>query len=241
MKTCNLCKTKKSLTEYLYVKNRHGKKAPHHQCNDCRKSEKRRLSGCNPKEVILNLETNSKLCSICKNWKNFSEYHKNKNNAGGVASFCKVCAKIKSDAYYISKTEDIKKKNSEYYKDNKPKVFKRANERNKIRCKTDALFLLKRRCRSRIYDALRKKGWTKKRKFSEYLGCSELEFKQHIENQFVDGMTWDHVFSGEIHIDHHYPLSLAKTEEDVYRLCHYSNLKPMWAVDNIRKSNKLPK
>ena len=43
---------------------------------------------------------------------------------------------------------------------------------------------------------------------------------------------------GEWHLDHKKPLALAKTEDDVMKLNHYSNFQPLWAIDNLRKSNK---
>jgi hypothetical protein len=52
-------------------------------------------------------------------------------------------------------------------------------------------------------------------------------------------MTWDNY--GKWHMDHIYPLSLAKTTEEIEKLCHYTNLQPLWAVDNIRKGNKISK
>jgi hypothetical protein len=35
------------------------------------------------------------------------------------------------------------------------------------------------------------------------------------------------------------PLSSAKTEEELYKLCHFTNLQPMWASDNIKKGAKI--
>ena len=51
-------------------------------------------------------------------------------------------------------------------------------------------------------------------------------------------MTWEKYLNGDIHIDHIKPISLAKTEEEVYLLNHYTNLQPLWAEENIKKSNK---
>ena len=53
----------------------------------------------------------------------------------------------------------------------------------------------------------------------------------------MDGMSWAN--RGEWHIDHIIPLSSAKTEEDVIRLNHYTNFRPLWKEDNQIKSNKI--
>ena len=98
---------------------------------------------------------------------------------------------------------------------------------------TDPKFLLTRRLRNRLYYALQKKSWKKNTKFVEYIGCNLDELKLHIEKQFTINMSWKN--QGEWHIDHIIALDSAQTEEELYRLCHYTNLQPMWALDNIRK------
>jgi hypothetical protein len=50
-------------------------------------------------------------------------------------------------------------------------------------------------------------------------------------------MSWDN--HGKWHIDHIIPLASAETEEDIYRLSHYTNLQPLWAEDNWRKNSKI--
>ena len=69
------------------------------------------------------------------------------------------------------------------------------------------------------------------------MGCSYEFLKEHLEKQFVDGMSWEN--RSEWHIDHIIPLSSAKNEDEIYKLCHYTNLQPLWAIDNIKKGKKL--
>ena len=91
--------------------------------------------------------------------------------------------------------------------------------------------------RSRIWKYLNILNITKKNKTFEIVGCTPEFLKEHLEKQFVDGMTWEN--RGEWHIDHKIPLSSAKTEEELYKLCHYTNLQPLWAEENLKKSNKI--
>jgi hypothetical protein len=62
-------------------------------------------------------------------------------------------------------------------------------------------------------------------------------FPSSFQTKFIDGMNWDN--RGEWHIDHIIPLSSAKSEEELRKLCHYTNLQPLWEKDNLKKSNKI--
>ena len=113
------------------------------------------------------------------------------------------------------------------------------------RCKTclqetQKIRTLRELIRSRTRSILRKKGFSKKSRFCEYIGCTELELIKHLEGQFKDGMTWENQGFMGWHIDHVIPLGSAKTVEEVYILCHYTNLQPLWREDNISKGNKMP-
>ena len=78
----------------------------------------------------------------------------------------------------------------------------------------------------------------KRSKATDLLGCTIQEYRQHISDQFTDGMSWNNY--GKWHIDHIIPLQYNKpTLEEVFERLHYTNTQPMWAADNIRKSNKL--
>jgi 5-methylcytosine-specific restriction endonuclease McrA len=51
-------------------------------------------------------------------------------------------------------------------------------------------------------------------------------------------MTWENWGVYTWHIDHIIPLSSAKTDEEVYLLWHYSNLRPLSAQENLKKGKK---
>lgn len=74
----------------------------------------------------------------------------------------------------------------------------------------------------------------------ELVGCSWRELKAHIESMFKDGMNWDNRSSW--HIDHIKPCALFDlTKTDEQRKCfHFTNLQPLWAAENLRKSDTYP-
>jgi hypothetical protein len=75
------------------------------------------------------------------------------------------------------------------------------------------------------------------------LGCTLNELKNHMENKFLPGMTWQNHGYGDNkwHIDHIIPCdSFDLSKEEEQRKCfHYSNLQPLWQHDNLSKSNKI--
>jgi hypothetical protein len=98
--------------------------------------------------------------------------------------------------------------------------------------------LVAERIRARIVTALSSRGYGKNRLSAEILGCSWGKFAEHIERQFVDGMSWSR--RDEWHIDHHIPIAIAKDVDEVLMLNHYTNLRPMWGSENLKKSDNLP-
>ena len=81
------------------------------------------------------------------------------------------------------------------------------------------------------------------RKWQHLVGYSIEDLKVHLEKGFYDGMSWDAFLKGDIHIDHKIPLAVFnfKTPDDIdfQKAWALSNLQPMWAKENIMKSNKL--
>jgi hypothetical protein len=96
------------------------------------------------------------------------------------------------------------------------------------------------RMRCRTWGALRRGLSQKSGKTLALIGCSATELVGWIESQFSEGMCWERI--AEIHVDHIIPLSAfdLNDEEQQRAAFHYTNLRPMWALENKRKSDKIP-
>ena len=93
--------------------------------------------------------------------------------------------------------------------------------------------------RNRLYHAVKK--FQKTGSAIQDLGCSIEQFKVYIESQFQPGMSWDNWTFDGWHIDHIKPLSSfdLTDRKQLIDACHYTNLQPLWAEDNMRKGRKL--
>lgn len=107
-------------------------------------------------------------------------------------------------------------------------------QRNLHLRRTDVLVRLRYNMGNRLRNVLKGMGYTKDSRTHEILGCDLPTFKLHLERQFTKGMAWE-LLGADIHIDHIVPMAVATTAAEVLALNHYTNLRPMWAVDNIRK------
>ena len=140
-------------------------------------------------------------------------------------------------AWYLANQDAQRIKSKAHYKANKQSYIDGNRRRTEQRLKTDPVFALSRRIRSLIYIRIYSGGYTKKSKSQDILGCTWDEFKRHIERQFTKGMSWDRL--GEIHLDHIIPLATAQSEDDVIRLNHFTNIRPLWAKDNLSKGARM--
>jgi len=105
---------------------------------------------------------------------------------------------------------------------------------------TDPKYAVSARMRSNLRMYLKKTGIKKTNKTFTLLGYTKHQLMEHLESQFTDGMSWDNM--SEWHIDHIRPVSsfnYTTTECEDFKKCWaLSNLQPLWAVDNLRKSDK---
>jgi len=172
----------------------------------------------------INERVSSSYCRSCKNEMDLKSYHKNKEKRRTYQINYFNNNPEKKDKQVIQTKEWLK---------NNPSYM---NEWIKNKRNTDPSFKLNHYLSSRLHSAL--KGFTKSNTLTSYLGCSLLHLQQHIEKQFKDNMNWDNY--GEWHIDHIQPVSSfdLTDENQIYKCWHYTNLQPLWALDNLKKGKK---
>jgi len=224
MKTCVKCNIEKEVSDfYPHKTNKTGFSS---RCKECIKSKVKEYQN-NNKDIIL--EKNK-----TKYKSNKSEYKKrNKENYLKNKELRKEKQRI-----YNSKNKNKRKVYNQI-----DKVKKRDNEYMKQYSRSTPEKHLATNIKCSISMRLREINSKKDQSTLEIIGLNSWEeFKQHIESQFINGMNWGN-YGNKIEtdwsIDHIIPISTATTLEEVKKLNHYTNLRPMWHLDNIKKRDKI--
>lgn len=181
-----------------------------------------------------------KICSDCKEHKSIDFYPKNKLTYDGISNICKLCTNNRNKKYALNNKEKVSIARRKKYLKNKDKALEYDNLYKKRRAEQDPSYKLIRTLRDRHSKAVKNSGNDKNFRTTDLLGCDSKYLKKYIEIQFKDGMNWDN-YGNVWHLDHIYPLSKVNWV-DIYetsKYCHYSNLQPMFAIDNIRKGNRI--
>ena len=147
--------------------------------------------------------------------------------------------------YYLANKASISKYHSNNYKKNKDRIdaanlaYRKANPE---KAKGYVAKWAKKNTLNRFMrDSLKRilTNWKGGRAKQEgIMGYTEVELKTHLERQFVKGMTWEN--RSEWHIDHIISISthIKNGETNPAIINCLSNLQPVWAKDNLAKSNK---
>lgn len=178
----------------------------------------------------------TRLCNMCKIEKDLdTDFSNNKSMSRGKEYQCRQCRKLLYSQRMSNKEKKEQKlKQTRLYK--KTDQFKqKRNLAEKYRRNNDFQYQMICNLRSRSRKAFL--GFYKDKTTQKILGCSLNELHKHIVSKFQEGMTIDNY--GEWHLDHIIPLSSARNKEELEKLFHYTNLQPLWAIDNLRKSNKI--
>lgn len=147
------------------------------------------------------------------------ERHKKfiKNNPDKIKEYSKKYRTGKTRDRYLAKKRQSNKK---YYDNNLE--YKMGNL---LRC--------------RIWTTLKKQNIDKNNGTMELVGCSKEELIKHLESKFQEGMSWKNWSLNGWHIDHIRPISSFDLSDpaQVKECFHFSNLQPLWAIDNLKKSD----
>lgn len=115
-------------------------------------------------------------------------------------------------------------------------AYKRAHHHAQ---KSNPDYRLKRALRSRFSKLFNEGRKTKSVTIYIYIGCSVEELKLYLQSKFASNMNWDN--HGALwHIDHIIPLKKFNhlDEEQIYKAWHYTNLQPLYSIDNLRKGDR---
>lgn len=145
--------------------------------------------------------------------------------------------------YAIDNEEKIalsrKKRRERRSEEEKKAERERDRKYTQERVSTDPEYKLRRSLRRRLNMAVRNEFKSGSAVFD--LGCSIEDFKKYIESLWQPGMSWDNYSREGWHLDHKKPLSSfnLSNREQLLIACHYTNIQPLWAIDNLKKGDKL--
>lgn len=197
-----------------------------------------------------------KTCSKCGLEKSTTDFYKHQTTKDKLSSWCKNCfrelARNNGKNYYEKNKENILLKQKNYAQENRDKrrqyerEYRKNNkqkrsERHKLKVQNDKLYKLKCNIKCLVRQSIKKKKFHKNTKTQDILGCDYNTLKEHLENQFDSNMSWDN-HGTYWDIDHIIPTSSAKTEEELIKLNHYTNLQPLESYYNryVKGSNIQP-
>lgn len=247
---CNFCEVEKD-KDLFRIK----RKNP--LCLDCFKKQKRekyrlenpkienKCINCGLEKDKEDFVKNTNCCKQCKKEYRIKYYNNNKSyfiEYSTEKSKTKE-RKDKQKEYQEKNSEKIKNYQSKYREENRDLIREKRKSYNKIRLlrhkeryENDLQYKIKIIHRMVLKSYIRRiKNGVKNNKTSIMLEYSHIELKEHLEKLFLEGMTWEN--HGEWHIDHIIPITAFDPETPCSVVNSLSNLQPLWAIDNIKKSN----
>jgi hypothetical protein len=230
-KKCTMCNNEKLLVDFY---KRSDCNTYHSYCKECVSAYTKQYREKNIEKIQL---YNKHYCKENKSQKN--EY----NRRYRKLDYVKKKIKVKQKTYRETNKLQLKLQKQNWYQKNKDRICetKRNNksqqrEWQRIRMSTNINAKLSSILRGRLNKALN--GKYKSGSAVSDLGCSISEFKSYLESKFQPGMTWDNYGLYGWHIDHIKPLSNfdLRDRKQLLEACHYTNLQPLWAKDNLSKN-----
>lgn len=195
-----------------------------------------------------------KKCSRCKNTKAIACFGiRNTARTSKPRSACKTCEVESASASYRKNIEENRekarirqnmnpeyrrRKSKEWHAKNKQRSQALSSQWHKDNYGKNVSFTLALKLRNRLNKAI--KNNQKSGSAVRDIGCSIEELKIYLESKFQPGMSWSNYSRYGWHIDHIEALSRfdLSNSEQLKKACHYTNLQPLWARDNLKKDNR---
>jgi hypothetical protein len=243
-KICGWCNIKKEASCFA-LRKKNGKTTLRLECKECnnKKRMKAYYEHLKPKVIARNKiyyeQNKDKINTYKKQWDadNFVD-RQIKRKQSYLENSKEVRAERKK--YYYKNREQIIEANVIYIKKNLSRVRENQRKRHEKRKTIDVHYKLLKTLRGRVTMAIKRENG-KCAATMNLVGCSIQYLRQHLENKFLPGMGWhNHNFRGW-HIDHIKPIaSFDLKDPEQQKICfHYTNLQPLWGVDNMKKGAKV--
>lgn len=223
-KICNKCNVEQDIT--FYFKDKKIKSGYRGQCKACIKNY-----DLSKAVKAVDNDKQGKICKICNLYKMINNYFTSKQTLDGYYGYCKSCSNNKKQ-----NNPNAKLKAPEYRAKHKLIYGEVDKLKKRERYKNDIAFKISCTIRSRVNQSL-------KTKFTKHtvdiIGCNIDFFKQWIEYQFEDWMSWDNF--GDWHLDHVRPCaSFDLSDKEQQLLCFsWKNYQPLQKELNLKKNDKV--
>ena len=208
-KICNKCNVVKDIE--MFYKDKSIKSGYRNKCKECMYLENK---DCIKTSIKKYKCVENKTCKGCGIEKDINMFNKDKTSTDGYRHKCKICTNMRKNLYEKNKKE------------------------------IDLNYKFNKNVRTLMCMSFKRNGYTKNSKTFNIIGLAHEEFKEYIINQFEDWMTLENhgIYTGNYNetwqIDHIEPISNGLTEQELIRLNHFTNLRPLCSRKNLEKSNK---
>jgi len=218
VKICSTCKTEKPESEFHKGK---------YSCKECRNKKNREYKRRNKEKIKAYEETYKER----RNELRRKRYHEKEKHD---PEYKEMIAIRKKKYLSTEKGKEKRKIWDKRYRERHPEKIREKRQKpiNKIRSNLRARF------RKVIYRSMLNENTSMSKESLRMLGCSIKEWRDYLENQFQEGMSWENY--GEWHIDHIKPVSSfdLEKEEERMKAFNYTNTQPLWADENLSKGAK---
>lgn len=223
MKVCIICKLE--LPDENFSKDKSRKDGLNPRCKNCKSEVDARYRESNKQQIKEQQKTyyennSQRIKERASQW-----YHNNPD-----------VHKLRMHQYFQDNKDNIKRKQSEWNKKNKQKMQEYINDYIKNKYDTDIKYRIKSILSARLRACVSKKYAST----LEFLGCSIPDFREWIEYQFDENMSWEN-YGMYWHFDHvkpcaSYDLSIEKNVQECF---NWKNIRPCEAKMNMSKNSKI--